>query len=234
MNALGIIIELVELTVLIVLLVYLIRLIRDNMVAGNKTSKSDMIDRNLAELAGFHRLMVKDPDIARIWLEGRADRGFHDLDQERFSLLANEYLTILANQKERADTFDDPSLAETATQRLIRDLKLNPGLLAVWDSIADDVAPSGLKSTVADAMTVTNAVAVSENESIHEPQEATASTEVVITEESAAPEVVVTEESATPEVSDNELVVANFNGGDESSELRVGDSRAEETAAKVA
>ena len=149
MNAFATIVEVVEVAALIVLVIYLIRIIRDR---DDSEPRSAIIDRNLAELAVFHRVLVSSQDIARIWQDGREDRRLNDIDQERFSLLANDYLTILANQRQRAESIGDEALVEAATLKLVDTLQLNPGLLPEWEEIAHEVATTELREAVSKAM----------------------------------------------------------------------------------
>ena len=81
MNAFATIVEVVEVAALIVLVIYLIRIIRDRNDSEPRTA---IIDRNIAELADFSRTVVGNPDIARIWQDGREDRRLNDIDQELF------------------------------------------------------------------------------------------------------------------------------------------------------
>ena len=101
MNTIITIIELVELGALIALVIYLIRLTRDNNELRNKLNKSEVIDRNLDELNEFNAAMIADPDIARIWGDGCEGYRLNDIDRSRFSLLASQFLAMLANQKQR-------------------------------------------------------------------------------------------------------------------------------------
>ncbi len=149
MNAFATIVEVVEVAALIVLVIYLIRLIRDR---DDSEPRSVIIDRNLAEIATFNRIVVGNPDIARIWQDGREDRRLNDIDQERFSLLATDYLSILANQRQRAVGIADEGLVESATLKLIDALQLNPGLLPEWEEISHEVASPDLREAVNKAM----------------------------------------------------------------------------------
>jgi hypothetical protein len=157
MNTIVTIIELVELGALITLVIYLIRLTRDNSELDNRLNRSELIDRNLAELNEFNGAMVADPDIARIWQDGCNDHRLNDIDRSRFALMASQYLAMLANQTQRAESIDDGALAESATKRLVQALKLNPGLAAAWETVAGDAASMELRQTVTDALAGTEA-----------------------------------------------------------------------------
>ncbi|MCB1670384.1 MAG: hypothetical protein R3F41_10855 [Gammaproteobacteria bacterium] len=149
MNAFATIVEVVEVAALIVLVIYLIRILRDR---DGSEPRSAIVDKNLAEIADFNRVIVGNPDIARIWQDGREDRRLNDIDQERFSLLAKDFLAMLANQRQRAAESVDQTLVEAATLKLIDTLQLNPGLLPEWEEIAAEVASGELREAVNKAM----------------------------------------------------------------------------------
>jgi hypothetical protein len=154
MNTFVTIIEVVELGALIALVIYLIRLIRDNNELRNNVGRSEVIDRNLDELNDFHSAMIADPDIARIWQDGCADYRLNDLDHNRFSLMASQYLSMLANQRQRAESIEDWAQVEAATGRVVEALALNPGLVAQWDGIAGKIAPPQLLDAVSQALSL--------------------------------------------------------------------------------
>jgi len=212
MNALATLIEFVEVAALIVLVIYLIRITRDK---DDREPRSAIIDKNLAELADFNRILVGSPDLARIWQDGRADRRLNDIDQERFSLLANDYLTLLANQRQRAEAIQDAALIDASTLKLVDTLLLNPGLMPEWEEIADKVASPALRDAVTKAMNPAEIEddSAPEPEAAGEVEEALTGEEVpVAVLEKAAPasETVadqasaISSESDAPENSDSE------------------------------
>ncbi|MEZ5489544.1 MAG: hypothetical protein R3F50_04390 [Gammaproteobacteria bacterium] len=228
MNAFATIVEVVEVAALIVLVIYLIRIIRDR---DDSEPRSAIIDRNLAELADFHRVLVSSQDIARIWQDGREDRRLNDIDQERFSLLANDYLSILANQRQRAESIGDDALVEAATLKLIDVLQLNPGLLPEWEEIAHEVATIELREAVskamnpvdleveADAETAPEPVTVSVEAQNPEPAEPQAAEETASLQEAeAATEEPVTKKSVQQDEA-VEPLAEDSSGHDEDTEV---------------
>ena len=204
MNTITTIIEIVELGALIALVIYLIRLTRDNSELRNKLNKSELVDRNLEELNEFNGAMVADPDIARIWQDGCQDYRLNDIDRSRFSLMASQFLAMMANQKQRADSIEDWAQAEAATNRLIETLMVNPGLLETWDSISGKIASPELRSAVSQAMSAL------ETEESNEPEVATIAERVEVAE--AESETIVETATSTtaeqPSVDADEQVTA--------------------------
>lgn len=191
------IIEVVELGALIALVIYLIRLTRDNNELHNKLNKSELLDRNLDELNEFNNAMVADPDIARIWQDGCADYRLNDIDRSRFSLMATQYLSILTNQKQRADSIEDWAQAEAATGRLVEALMMNPGLVASWETLAGKIASPELRGAVNQILSPPE---IEEEIDTATPVEA-AEVAVKAAEEAvpAAAEEVATEEASEPD-----------------------------------
>ncbi|MBT8145444.1 MAG: hypothetical protein KJN90_01245 [Gammaproteobacteria bacterium] len=192
MNTIVTIIELVELAALITLVIYLIRLTRDNNELRDKLNKSELVDRNLDELNEFNGAMVSDPDIARIWQDGCDGYRLNDIDCSRFSLLASQYLSMMSNQKQRADSIEDWAQAEAATGRLIEALMSSPGLIAAWDTLAGKIASPELRAAVNQALTPPEP-----EESAAEEETTEAQAPAAVAEESAP---AVAEESPSVEV----------------------------------
>jgi hypothetical protein len=66
--------------------------------------------------AGFRRVVAADPDVTRVWVPGCADEKLEQVDQERFRLLAIDYLVIFANWEQSAVAVNIPSMAEAAVR----------------------------------------------------------------------------------------------------------------------
>ena len=241
MNTFVTILEVVELAALIALVIYLIRLTRDNNDLRNRLNKSELIDRNLEELNEFNGAMVADRDLARIWQDGCEDYRLNDIDRSRFSLMASQYLTLLANQKQRAESIEDWAQAEAATNRLIEALIQNPGLTATWEAISGKTASPELRAAVSQALcppdTEEPAKETTAVQEVAEPVAQVAAESADISEAVAAEEVAQASEFAQAVVADapkQETVVMNTaaeNAGEstpESAEVENVESSSEE------
>ena len=117
---------------------------------ANVLARSAAVDSSFNQFTEFRVLIAADPEVARIWIAGRAGENLEEIEAEQFRQLALDYLMQYTLWQQRAIAVKLPGMADTAAAMIKEELDLHPGLRPTRDWLTsrgiarrtDDGSPS--------------------------------------------------------------------------------------------
>jgi hypothetical protein len=67
------------------------------MAQSNKLAQSATLNESLRQFSQFRRVLATDPDLNKIWIEGRVGGELSEVDRQRFFFFAREYHNMIRN-----------------------------------------------------------------------------------------------------------------------------------------
>jgi len=98
------------------------------MAESNKLAQSVTLDESLRHFSQFRRMLATDPDLTRIWIEGRRKGELGDIDSQRFFFLAREYHNMMRNDYVRHMSVSRDAYAANAVRSWATQTKKYQGL----------------------------------------------------------------------------------------------------------
>jgi hypothetical protein len=137
-DAIGAIGDMVGAAAVVITLAFLTIQIRQSQKAqqeGNAIARAAAWDKVYEHYKGHRRLIASDPEVARIWLEGRSGGALDPVEQERFEELAQDLIYLHSIWHQRGMHIGHPEMADHAVRQMLHHLHENPGLRQFWNVV---------------------------------------------------------------------------------------------------
>ena len=112
-------------------LIYLsiqVRHSKQSIDQSNQLAEVAAMDESLRSFSAFRLLLASDPDVARIWDEGRNRADLSETDRTRFFALVREYHNIMRTSYVRRRAVGQHDVADSMVDSWARQLHQHPGL----------------------------------------------------------------------------------------------------------
>ena len=139
-DALGAIAELLGASAVFITLLFLATQVRQsNRVASENTRilKAEMKHRSNDSITRWCETLISNPELNRIWDDGRQLSQLTDIEKATFFRMARNYFGLHMTSYYDFDAVDDQPSKQRMVEYAVQELQSNEGLREVWTALKD-------------------------------------------------------------------------------------------------